>query len=120
MAAAVFSLDAHFMVADRLFAFLAALLAVAFLSTYAKAAPRLALERKLPRFATAGEPFAYRLTVTNNGRRAEPLLAYEELIAEQSLSFEAFRQAANSPDFGLFERPSSVRDGRVCDHSGSG
>ncbi len=56
--------------------------------------------RRLP-LTTVLFVLAYVLAIR---RRAEPLLAYEELIAEQSLSFEAFRQAANSPDFGLFER----------------
>jgi uncharacterized protein (DUF58 family) len=73
------------------FAFLAALLVLAFAAA-PFFRPRVALRRELPRYATAGEAFEYRVVVENRGRRAlsgatvveaprDPRPAYREWIA---------------------------------------
>jgi uncharacterized protein (DUF58 family) len=50
------------------FGFLAALLAVAFIATLFEK-PRVAARRTLPRYATAGAPAEYRVSVENRGKR---------------------------------------------------
>ena len=74
------------------FAFLAALLVLAFL-----AAPwfraRVAVRRELPRYATAGEPFAYRVVVENRGRRTLSGVTLQELLRDPRPSYAEWRAA---------------------------
>ena len=69
-AAAIAGIDTNQTVTYRAFTFLAALLAIAFGARLLWRA-RVRFERELPRYATAGEPFSYRVTVHNQG--AKPL-----------------------------------------------
>lgn len=74
------------------FAFLFALLALAFL-----AAPwwraRVAVRRELPRYATAGEPFEYRVTLENRGRRALKGATLKEFLRDPRPSYAEWRAA---------------------------
>src|SRR5262245_57744511 len=66
VAAAAFGLDTERTTAFQLFALSAALLLVAWLASL-HARPRVALDRRLPEFATVGEPVRYRQVVRNTG-----------------------------------------------------
>ncbi len=72
IAAAVFGLDTQRTTAFQIFALAAALLLVAWLDEPAAAGQGLAIERRLPEFATAGEPVRYRQIVRNTGTAAAP------------------------------------------------
>ena len=69
---------------------LAALLVVATLLSLRRPG-RLAVRRRLPRLATAGEPIAYRVTVRNPGTKAERELTLLEELGDPRPSFEEFR-----------------------------
>jgi uncharacterized protein (DUF58 family) len=68
-ACAAAGLDTNQTVTYRAFTFLAALLALAWAASLTFRA-RLEAQRELPRYATAGEPFHYRVALANRGRRA--------------------------------------------------
>jgi len=70
LAAAVVGLDTNRTLAYQAFAFLVALLAAALLASLTFRA-RLNVRRAMPRFATAGEPLRYRVTVRNDGSRSQ-------------------------------------------------
>jgi uncharacterized protein (DUF58 family) len=76
-------------VAYQAFAFLAALLLLAWLVAR-RPVPRLGVRRTLPRVATVGEPLTYRLAVVNPGRAAEPGVVVLEDLADPRPSFEEF------------------------------
>ena len=65
-AAAAGGIDLNQTLTAQAFTFLAALLALAFVASQAFRA-RVEVARQLPRYATAGEDFVYRITVTNRG-----------------------------------------------------
>jgi len=67
-ASAAAGLDTNQTVTYRAFTFLAALLALAWAASLAWRA-RLEASRELPRYATAGEPFRYRVILANRGAR---------------------------------------------------
>jgi uncharacterized protein (DUF58 family) len=67
-AAALAGVDTNQTLTYQAFTLLWALLAVGYAGSLAFRA-RVALERELPRYATAGEPFSYRVTVSNLGAR---------------------------------------------------
>jgi uncharacterized protein (DUF58 family) len=72
-AAAAAGLDTTQTVTYRAFTFLAALLLLAWLASLVFPLlfrPRLEARRALPRYATAGEPFSYRVMLANRGTRA--------------------------------------------------
>src|SRR5688572_24448973 len=58
---------------------------------------RVSAERNLPRIVTAGEPFSYRLRVTNLGSRAIDGLTVFEDLADPRPGYEAFRAAVRFP-----------------------
>lgn len=68
-AAALAGVDTNQTLTYQAFTFLWALLAVAYAASLAFRAS-VAVRRELPRYATAGEPFAYSVTVSNLGARA--------------------------------------------------
>ncbi|HTK90567.1 MAG TPA: DUF58 domain-containing protein [Verrucomicrobiae bacterium] len=70
LAAAVVGLDTNRTLAYQAFAFLIALLTAALLASLTFRA-RLTVRRAMPRFGTAGEPLRYRVTVRNDGSRAQ-------------------------------------------------
>ncbi len=65
---------------------------------------RVSAERELPRVATAGEPFTYRLRVANRGGRALDGLTVFEDLADPRPSYEAFRAAARFPTYRAWKR----------------
>jgi uncharacterized protein (DUF58 family) len=76
--AAAAGLDTNLTVTYRAFAFLSALLALSWtVSVFFRA--QVEASREMPRYAAAGEPFSYRVTITN--RSAKPLAG--ALVAEQ-------------------------------------
>jgi len=91
-AAAAAGLDTNLTVTYRAFTFLAVLLALAWGASLLFRA-RIDASRDLPRYATAGEPFVYRVTVVNRG--AGPLTG--ALVAERFRDprpgFEEWRRA---------------------------
>jgi uncharacterized protein (DUF58 family) len=68
-AAALAGIDTNQTLTYQAFTLLWALLAVGYAGSLAFRA-RVGVERELPRYATAGEPFSYRVTVSNLGARA--------------------------------------------------
>ncbi len=91
IAAAAFGLDTQRTTAFQIFALAAALLLVAWLASL-RAQPRLAIERRLPEFATAGEPLRYRQLVRNAGRRPLADLRLRDELADDFPSAEEFRR----------------------------
>ena len=89
--AAAVGIDTDRTMSHQVFAFLAALLALAFAAA-PFFRPRVAVRRELPRYATAGEAFEYRVVLENRGARAlsgatlveaprDPRPSYREWIA---------------------------------------
>ena len=87
-AAAAGGIDLNQTLTAQVFTFLSSLLLLAFLASRAFRA-RMEISRQLPRYATAGEDFIYRVTVTNHGdaplvgatlaeRFCDPRPGYEE------------------------------------------
>jgi uncharacterized protein (DUF58 family) len=65
---------------------------------------RVSAERELPRVATTGEPFTYRLRVANRGGRALDGLTVFEDLADPRPSYEAFRAAVRFPTYRAWKR----------------
>jgi uncharacterized repeat protein (TIGR01451 family) len=89
LATAIVGPNTRLTVAYQAFTFLAALLLVAAIGAVRRP-PRLEVQRRLPRFATVGEPLTYSLLVRNPGPRPAHGLAVVEDVADPRPSFEAF------------------------------
>jgi len=89
--------------AYQIFGLLAALLLVAALCLPLLRA-RVRVERELPRVATAGEPFTYRVRVTNPGTAGVDGLALFEDLADPRPAFETFRAAVKIPNYRAWKR----------------
>jgi uncharacterized protein (DUF58 family) len=70
---------------------------------------RVSAARELPRVATAGEPFSYRLRVSNPGGRAIDRLTVIEDFADPRPSLEAFREAVRFPTYRAWKRLVTAR-----------
>ncbi|HEV8615902.1 MAG TPA: DUF58 domain-containing protein [Methylomirabilota bacterium] len=79
-------------VAYQAFTFLLALLLIA-VALSVRRPPRLSVRRALPRFATAGVPFVYRLRVGHAGQRLERGLLLTEELADPRPSLAEFLSA---------------------------
>ncbi len=91
-AAAAAGLDTNQTVTYRAFTFLAALLALAWgASLFFRA--RLEASRELPRYATAGEPFSYRVTVANRGARRIAGASLREWFRDPRPGYEEWKRA---------------------------
>ena len=88
----VVGLDTNRTVAYQAFAFLVALLAIAAVSSVGFRA-RFGVRRVLPRFATVGEPCAYRVIVGNRTPTAQRGLVLFEDLADPRPTFDEFRRA---------------------------
>jgi uncharacterized protein (DUF58 family) len=86
-------------VAYQAVAFLAALLVVA-LAGVLRRPPALGVQRRLPRFATVGEPVAYTVRVANAGPRAEAGLGLLEDLADPRPSLEEFLTTPDPEEAG--------------------
>lgn len=95
VAAGVLGVDTRKSMAFQVFALCAGLLLVAWLATLRGRRAALVVQRELPRFATAGLPFSYRVRVHNAG--AVPLRSarLRERLADQYPTRERFRRAAS-------------------------
>jgi uncharacterized protein (DUF58 family) len=99
----VFGVDTTQSTAYRLFAFLLVLVTLALAGARLRRG-RFAVERALPRLASAGEPFEVRLRVTNlDGRIAQAITVMDE-PAEPSPSLAQFRAAIPVPTWRRWQR----------------
>ncbi len=90
IAALVIGPNTRLTVAYQAVTFIAGLLLVA-IAGVLRRPPALTIRRRLPRFATVGEPLSYPITVLNPGRRAASGLALLEDLTDPRPSFEALR-----------------------------
>ena len=91
-AAAIVGIDTNRTVAYQAFAFLAAVLAIA-LAASSTFRARFAVERRLPRYGTAGEPLPYRLLIDNRTDRLQSGLLACERLADPRPSLEELAEA---------------------------
>ena len=91
-AAAAAGLDTNLTVTYRAFAFLAALLALAWFASLLFRA-RLEASREMPRYATAGEPFSCRVTLANRGTRTLAGALVTERFRDPRPSFDEWKRA---------------------------
>lgn len=89
LAASVVGLDTNRTLAYQAFAFLLALLTAAILASLTFRG-RFRVARTVPRFGTAGERLAYKVTVTNTGRRRQHGLSLLEDTADPRPSLDEF------------------------------
>jgi uncharacterized protein (DUF58 family) len=101
--AGALGIDTTLSVAFQAFAFLAALVAVAALCLPLLRV-RAAVERELPRVATAGEPFTYRARISNTGAFAMGGLSLIEELPDPRPTLEAFRSAVRFPTYRAWKR----------------
>lgn len=107
--AAALGADTHQTVAYQIFTLLAALTLVAIVAG-ALRRPRVGVERLLPRFVTAGEPFTYAVRVRNPGERPLKGLAYLEGLADPRPGFAEFRERLRFPTYRGFARLARERE----------
>jgi len=91
-AAALAGVDTNQTLTYQAFSFLWALLAVGYAGSLAFRA-RVAVEREMPRYATAGEPFSYRVTVSNLGARALAGVTLAERFPDPRPGYAEWRAA---------------------------
>jgi uncharacterized protein (DUF58 family) len=90
-AAAAAGLNTNLTVTYRAFAFLAALLALSWIASLLFRA-RIEASRDMPRYATAGEPFSYRITVANRGARTLAGALVTERFRDPRPSFDEWKR----------------------------
>ena len=90
-AAAAAGLNTNLTVTYRAFAFLAALLALSWIASLFYRA-RIEASREMPRYATAGEPFSYRITVANRGVRTLAGALVTERFRDPRPSFDEWKR----------------------------
>jgi len=90
--AAAAGLDTNLTVTYRAFAFLAALLGLSWLASFLFRA-RIEASREMPRYATAGEPFSYRVTVANRGVRPLAGTQLTERFRDPRPTFDEWKRA---------------------------
>lgn len=91
-AAAAAGLDTNLTVTYRAFTFLAALIALSWAASLLFRA-RVDARRETPRYATAGEPFSYRVTLSNLGSRPLSGALVSERFSDPRPSFDEWRRA---------------------------
>jgi uncharacterized protein (DUF58 family) len=91
VAASVFGFDTRQTFAYQLFSLLLALLLLAMLSSFFSRL-KLTGQRELPRFLTVGEPFDYRVLLTNHGSSLQQGLILSENIKQYPPNFKQFSQ----------------------------
>ena len=90
--AAAAGLDTNLTVTYRAFTFLAALIALSWATSLFFRA-RVDAKREMPSYATAGEPFSYRITLANLGARPLAGALLTERFRDPRPSFDAWRRA---------------------------
>src|SRR6185369_3906743 len=101
--AGALGIDTTLSVAYQAFAFLAALVAVAALCLPVLRVP-VAVERELPRIASAGQPFTYRARISNRGAAAMDGLTLIEELPDPRPTLAAFRAAVRFPTYRAWKR----------------
>ena len=91
-AAAAAGLDTNLTVTYRAFTFLAALFALSWAASLFFRA-RVGAAREMPRYATAGEPFNYRLTLANLGAKPLAGALVTERFCDPRPTFDEWRRA---------------------------
>jgi uncharacterized protein (DUF58 family) len=91
-AAAAAGLDTNLTVTYRAFTFLAALVALSWAASLLFRA-RVEARREMPRYATAGEPFSYRITVVNLAGKPLAGASVAERFRDPRPSFDEWRRA---------------------------
>jgi uncharacterized protein (DUF58 family) len=91
-AAAAAGLNTNLTVTYRAFAFLAALLALSWIASLFYRA-RIEARRDMPRYATVGEPFSYRITLANRGARLLAGTLITERFRDPRPTFDEWRRA---------------------------
>lgn len=90
---AVFGIDLRETSSYQLFTLAGALLVVATVSALSFR-PRLSVRRRLPRYATVGEPLVYTIEITNHGRRTQHGLVLREDLVSKPPSLDEFVRSA--------------------------
>jgi uncharacterized protein (DUF58 family) len=103
--------DTNLTVAYRVFAFAAALLFVGWIAVLLQRG-RYAVERHLPRVVTAGEPFSYRVTVSNLADAPRDGLALIDDLADPRPPLAEFRARLRFPTYRAWKR--LIRERRAC------
>ena len=115
--AGALGIDTTLSVAYQAFAFLAALVAVAALCLPVLRVP-VAVERELPRIASAGQPFTYRARISNRGAAAMDGLTLIEELPDPRPTLAAFRAAVRFPTYRAWKRLVAANElARVPEHS---
>jgi uncharacterized protein (DUF58 family) len=102
-AGALLGVDTERSTSYQLFTLLLAAIALAVPFSYLFR-PRIAIERKLPRLATAGVKFSYRISLHNQSPTAQRGLVLRDNLADPRPSYAQFRSAV-AADWSLFRRP---------------
>lgn len=108
VASAALGIDTNQTVAYRLFALAAGLLAVAATSAW-WLRERFTLERFLPRLATAGEPFSYRVVVTSHAAAPRDGLTLREDLPDPRPDYPTFRAQLKFPTYRAWKRLIAAR-----------
>ena len=112
IATAALGADTNQTVAYRIFSFAAALLLVALAGALLQRG-RYSVTRTLPRVATAGEPFQYRVTVGNIGSAPRDGLALIEDLADPRPALAEFRARHKFPTYRAWKR--LINDKNSCE-----
>jgi len=96
--AGALGIDTKQTLAYQIFSFLVALIAAAMLAVLLTR-PRFQVKRVLPRMITAGQPFDYRVLVTNLGAHPADGLALLEDLDDPRPTFELFRASLKFPTY---------------------
>lgn len=108
VAGAALGVDTKQTVAYKIFALAAALLGVA-ASIAMLLRERFAVQRFLPRVVTAGEPFTYRVAVSNLGSSVRDGLSLIEDLADPRPGFAVFRAQLKFPTYRAWKRLIAAR-----------
>ena len=110
----VFGVDTTQSTAYRIFAFLAALMLLAWLGARFGRRGEFVVTRNLPQLISAGERFEYRLTFANHGGRQARSLTLMDDLSDPRPDFAQFRHALRVPTWRGWQRlVSANRIGKV-------
>lgn len=111
IATAALGADTNLTMAYRIFSFAFALLLVAWIGALIQRG-RYRVERRLPRVATAGEPFTYRVTVGNLGDKPRDGLTLIDDLADPRPPLAEFRARLRFPTYRAWKR--LIRERKSC------
>src|SRR6187401_1885885 len=108
---AALGIDTNLTVAYRIFAFATALILVGWLGALLQRG-RYTVERHLPRVVTAGEPFSYRITVSNLAEVPHDGLALIDDLADPRPTLAEFRARIKFPTYRVWRR--LINERKAC------